>query len=282
MTVFPRSNPASEFYRGFSYPFQAGRFLLQNPGLLKYILVPFLINLAVFSGALYLGLHFFNDFVIHRLPQGDAWYWIFLYYFLWILAALVTAVGVFFSFSVVGNFLASPFNDLLSQRTEEKLAGKRDRGSFSLKIFWHESLQTYKEEGKRMLFFLGGMVLLLFLNLIPWVGTLLYAITSFIFTLFFLDAEFTGFFFSRRHWTFHQQRRYILARKSLMSGFGTAILAILAIPFLQFFCIPVAVVGATSLCLENPEGNWAEQEAEIPGDVSSGQDDQTFHRNGGT
>jgi CysZ protein len=252
MTVLPGSKSASDFYRGFSYPFQAGRFLLKSPGLLKFILIPFLINLIVFSGALYLGLHFFSDFVLHRIPQGEAWYWLFLYYFLWVLAVMVTAVGVFFTFSVVGNFLASPFNDLLSEKTEEKLTGEKDCRSFSLGRFWREGLQTLKEEGKKMLFFLGGMALLLLLNLIPGVGTLLYGVLSFLFTLFFLDAEFTGYFFNRRQLGFKQQRRYILSRKSLMCGFGTAVLAILAIPLFQFFCIPVAVVGATRLCLENP------------------------------
>ncbi len=254
MTVFPGSRSASDFFRGFSYPFQAGRFLLKSPGLLKFILIPFLINLAVFSGALYLGLHFFNEFVLHRLPQGGAWYWLFLYYFLWVLAALATAVGVFFAFAVVGNFLASPFNDLLSEKTEEKLTGIKDLRPFSFRRFWRESLQTLKEEGKKMLFFLGGMALLLLLNLIPGVGTFLYGVLSFVFTLFFLDSEFTGYFFSRRQLSFSRQRRYILSRKLLMCGFGTAVLAILAIPLFQFFCIPVAVVGGTQLCLENPGG----------------------------
>jgi CysZ protein len=32
-----------------------------------------------------------------------------------------------------------------------------------------------------------------------------------------------------------------------MMGFGTGIMGVLGVPFLQFFCIPLGVVGATQL-----------------------------------
>ena len=32
-----------------------------------------------------------------------------------------------------------------------------------------------------------------------------------------------------------------------MLGFGTGVMGVLAVPFLQFFCIPLGVVGATQL-----------------------------------
>jgi CysZ protein len=98
------------------------------------------------------------------------------------------------------------------------------------------------------------MLFLLLLNLIPALGTVLYAVLSVAFTLFFLAVEYTGFVFGRHRRSFRQQRRYLFSRKGLLLGFSTGVLVMLAVPFLQFICIPLAVVGATRLCHDFPEG----------------------------
>jgi len=54
------------------------------------IIVPFLVNVIVLGVAIYWGLFFFNSVVVHYIPQGDAWYWVILSYFLWTTAVLVT------------------------------------------------------------------------------------------------------------------------------------------------------------------------------------------------
>ena len=253
MTPTLRNNPLSNFTRGFAYPFRGGRFILKNPRLLRYILIPFFINTVVFSLSVYFGLDFFNDMVVERIPQGEAWYWALLYYLLWVLAGLVTAVLVFFTFTVVGNLIASPFNDLLSERTEETHRGKAGEGSFSLRQFLRDALRTLIEESKKISLFVVGMILLLLLNLIPGLGTLLYSILSLLFTIFFLAVEYTGYVFGRKQLPFREQRGFISKRKFLTFGFGAGVLCLLAIPFLQFFCIPVAVVGATLLCVEDDQ-----------------------------
>ena len=66
-------------------------------------------------------------------------------------------------------------------------------------------------------------------------------------TIFFLVVEYTGYVFYRKHRTFKEQRRFIFSHKFLMLGFGTGVMGVLAVPFLQFFCIPLGVVGATRL-----------------------------------
>jgi CysZ protein len=106
-------------------------------------------------------------------------------------------------------------------------------------------------ELKKMSLFLIGMVLLLLLNLIPVLGQLVYSVAAILFTLFFLVVEYLGYVFSRKNYSFRDQRRYIWRRKFLTLGFGTGVLCILAVPFLQFFCLPLAVLGATLLWCEN-------------------------------
>jgi CysZ protein len=172
-------------------------------------------------------------------------------------------VLVFFTFTVVGNLIASPFNDLLSERTEETLRGKSGEGAFSLRKFLRDALRTLIEESKKISLFVVGMILLLLLNLIPGLGTLLYSILSLLFTIFFLVVEYTGYVFGRKQLPFREQRGFISGRKFLTFGFGAGTLCLLAIPFLQFFCIPLAVVGATLLCVEagQPPAELAAQDS---------------------
>lgn len=241
-------NPLSNFGRGFSYPFHAGRFIRRHPRLLQYILVPFSINVGAFCLVVYFGLRFFNDIVIRYLPQGEAWYWAFLYYTLWMFAALVTMVLVFFSFTVIGNLIASPFNELLSARAEELLTGRPLTEAFSFGAFVKDTARILAYESKKISVFVLGMLFLLLLNLFPGGSALLYSPLSVLWTMFFLVVEYTGYVFSRRRLPFAAQRHFIFSRKALALGFGAGILCLLAIPLLQFFCIPLGVVGAVQLC----------------------------------
>lgn len=246
MTVSLKKNPASNFSMGFLYPFRAGRFIKRHPLLLKYIIVPFLINVIVFSGAVYWGLTFFNSIVVHYIPQGDAWYWMILSYFIWTVAILVTIVLVFFGFTAIGAIIASPFNDILSEKTEELLTGIPNQEQFVFKIFLRDAIQTVMDESKKIIIFIFLMAFLLPINLLPG-GSLPYSVLSVLLTVFFLVVEYTGYVFARKHLTFRDQRRFIFSHKFMMLGFGTGVMGMLAIPLLQFFCIPFGVVGATQL-----------------------------------
>ena len=246
MTFNLKNNPVANFSRGFLYPFRAGKFIKGHPVLLKYILVPFLINVVVLSIAVYWGLSFFNSIVVHYIPQGDAWYWVILSYFIWTVAILMTMVLVFFVFTVTGAVIASPFNDILSEKTEELLTGIPNEEPFIFKVFLKDALHMVMDESKKILIFGLLMIFLLALNLIPG-GSLPYSILSVLLTIFFLVVEYTGYVFARKHLTFRDQKRFILSRKFLMLGFGAGVMGVLAVPFLQFFCIPLGVVGATQL-----------------------------------
>jgi len=255
MTEQGPRNFVVNFSRGFLAPFRSVRILRHNPRLLQYILIPFIINLVVFTGAVSLGLDFFGNTVVAYIPQGDTWYWAVLYWFLWVVAVLLTAVLVFFSFTVVGNLLASPFNDLLSERTEEVLSGRSNNEPFALGRFIREAWQTVLMEAKKMWIFVVAMVFIVPLNLFPGIGNSIYTVLAICLTLFFLCFEYLGFIMVRKRQFFREQKNFIFARKFLMLGFSCGVMAILAIPFFQMLCIPLAVIGATRL--------WCEEEGLI-------------------
>jgi CysZ protein len=245
--------PVTGFVRGFSYPLRAVKFLGQKPGLLKYLAIPFAINLLVFSLSVYFGLDLFDHLLQAYAPSTEVWYGMILYYLAWAVALLLTTVAVFFSFTVVGNLIASPFNELLSERTEILKSGPLPSERFTIGRFWSEAKRALLVEIKKLIFFVVVMLLLLAVNLIPGIGQAIYAVAAPLFTLFFLVIEYMAFVLMRKQLSFAEQRRYITRQPLLMLGFACAVFCLLAIPFVQFFCIPLAVVGATLLWCDFPQ-----------------------------
>ncbi len=244
--------PVAGFARGFSYPLRAAKFLLKKPGLLRYLAIPLTINVLVFSLSVYFGLDMFEGLLETYAPSTEVWYGLALYYVAWTVAMLLTAVVVFFSFTVVGNLIASPFNELLSERCEELRMGKLPGQRFTLGRFWKEARNALLVECKKLSVFIVIMLLLFSINLIPGVGSMIYAVLAPLFTLFFLVIEYMAFVLMRKQLSFADQRRYVTKRPVMMLGFGLGIFCVLAIPLVQFFCIPLAVVGATLLWCDFP------------------------------
>ena len=153
-------------------------------------------------------------------------------------------VLVFFLFAIVGNLIASPFNDILSEKTELILTGQSRDEPFVLRVFLRESLHTLLDELLKISAFIAGMLVLLLLLLLPAIGPIFYSILSVLWTALFLVVEYTGYVFTRHQLLFKDQRQFIRQRKLASVGFGTGSLCLLAIPFLQFFTIPLGVIGA--------------------------------------
>ncbi len=247
------TNPIIRFSKGFLYPFNSFAFMRRHRSLYKFAILPFIINTLVFTLVVYFGFSYFQEMVMSRLPQGDAWYWLILNYLVIIAAVLVIMVLVFFTFAVFGSLIASPFNDILSERTELILTGEKPGDAFKWRVFWQDTLRTLVSESKKIAIFVVGMLVLLLLHLMPVLGTALYPFLSVAWTALFLVLEYNGYVFSRKRFTFGEQRRVVFKHAALMSGFGLGIFCVLAIPFMQFICIPLGVVGAVRLLYDAGE-----------------------------
>lgn len=247
--------PVAGFARGFSYPLRAIRLFRQQPGLLKYLMIPFSINFVVFSATVYFGLDLFQSMLNTYAPSTEAWYGVLLYYFAWILAMLLSTVLIFFTFTVVGNLIASPFNELLSERVENNVRGMMPEQPFTMKRFWQDAIYAVGTELKKITIFALCMILLFGINFIPGLGAPIYAILAPALTLFFLVVEYMAFVLMRKHMTFKEQRSYVFKHPVMMLGYACAVFVLLAVPFVQFFCIPLAVVGATLLWCDFPAEN---------------------------
>ena len=91
-----------------------GMRLVMQPGLRRFVLLPLLINILVFSAAIWYGVSQFESFLTWMESRIPSWlHW--LDWILWPLFVLVLVILVFYSFTLVANLLASPFNSLLAE-----------------------------------------------------------------------------------------------------------------------------------------------------------------------
>ena len=236
------------FIVGFFSLWNAFRLIRKNPSLYKYIAIPLIINIVVFSGTVYWGFDIFSQLSGQYLAPHDVWYWQVVAAVVKLLAIFVALVIVFFTFTVLGNFIAAPFNDVLSERTEQLITGQLLDERFSLRQIGVDLWRVMRDEVRKMSIFIVLMILLLVLNLLPGIGSMIYAVCSVLLTVFFLIVEYTGYVFSRKHLGFKEQRNFIAANRMTTLGFGLAVMCTLLIPFVQFLTIPLAVVAATHLC----------------------------------
>ena len=222
--------------------------MLTEPGLRAFVLVPLLINTVIFIGAIYLLVTNFTAWVdaLIALWLPD-WGWLdFLIYFLWPLFALVLVLMVYYGFSVVANFIAAPFNGLLSERVEQRLRGVAINSEQSLlKVI----PGTLAREVAKLAYFLPRVFVLLLIGFIP-VVNLAAPLLWFLFSAWMMAIQYIDYPMDNNHVSFKQMKRLLSARRWSAMGFGSLIQIGLLIPVINLILMPAAVIGATVFWVE--------------------------------
>lgn len=229
---------------GFGYAFQGLR-LISRPGLRRYVVIPFLVNVVVFTLLIWLGVDQFEILLDHYLPQ-EGW----LSYFrwlLWPLFAVALLLVIFYSFTLIANLLAAPFNDMLAAKVEAMLSGSPpDEGPGGIMAAVGPAVRS---ELQKIAYFLPRALPLLVLFIVPGIN----AVAPFIWALFSawsLALEYTEYPFGNNGFIFARQRRLMKARRLTSLGFGGGVMLMMLIPGLNFLAMPSAVAGATALWVE--------------------------------
>lgn len=232
---------------GFSY-LPAGFKLLLRPALWPYVLLPLGINILVFGSIVWLAADQFGtlvDALLPTLPEWLAW----LAWLLWLVFVLVAAVIVLFTFSIVANFIAAPFNGLLAEAVERLLTGAAPPASGSLWQAVREAPQALVDELRKLGYFILWAIPLALLSLVPLVNLvtpLLWAL----FSAWMLALQYLDYPLGNHGLRFAAQRQRLRAQPLLGLGFGGAVLIVTLIPLLNLVVMPAAVAGATRLWVE--------------------------------
>ena len=227
--------------------------LISRPGLRRFVLVPLLINIILFSAAVWYGVGRFEGFLTwmdSKIPEWLQW----LDWILWPLFVLALLILVFYSFTLVANFIAGPFNGLLAEKVELYLTGRPLNEGGGWKKAMMELAPTLIDEIKKLLFALFWAVPFLILFLIPGINVAAPALW-FLYTAWILALEYSDYPMGNHGLKFREMRARLRARRVVGLGFGAATAALTMVPVLNFIVMPSAVAGATAMWVEELAGN---------------------------
>ena len=245
-------NPLS----GIGY-FIKGLGLLMAPGVKRFVILPLLINCLLFSFAIWFGFGqisaWINALMTH-LPDWLQWLsWVF-----YLLFGLVCLLIVFFSFSLLANIVAAPFNDLLCAAITKHLAGPNAVAIDEQTPFIQQILPAMGNEVRKLGYFVKWSIPFLVLLLIPGIniiGTVLW----FMYSAWMLNMEYLEYPLSQHNSDFKWQLQQLRNHKILSLSYGSVVSAATLIPVFNFLVMPAAIAGATAIWLDHYAANVADR-----------------------
>jgi CysZ protein len=230
------------------YVLRGALFLWNHPVLWKYAAAPIGMSLLVLSVAYYLLYRFFVSWIGGFV--GQEWYWQALYYVLVVFASVLVLVAFFFIFILLAKAISAPFNELISEKTEELVAGRFHAAPFSFIQLFKDSGRGIAHSLRILAVYLGLIMASLFFLLVPGIGVILYTVTTVLISAYMLAYEYLGCPMDRRRFSFREKRLFLRSHLRWAMGFGLGNALIASIPGLNIMFIPAAVVGGTLLFLD--------------------------------
>ncbi len=208
--------------------------LLTSPELRKFIIIPMLINVVLYSAALILGYFYISDLINQFIPSWLQW----LSWILWPLFFVSFFIAGFFTFSVVANLLAAPFYGKLSAKTLAMVDGK------SVETIEQPLAKVLVAESKRIGYLVTRALPLLILSIIPGLNVIAPFLWA-VFGAWGMALEYLAYPFENEGVLFSEQKILVKSvRFGALSFGGLAVLG-LTIPVLNIIVAPAAVIGAT-------------------------------------
>lgn len=226
------------FFAALSYPLRGVAFVAQRPALWKYFAAALAINLVLFTLLIVLFIHYRTDLVAAIMPaRSPEWLRATLGWF----ASILVLLAGFFLFTVVGNIIAAPFLDAMTERMlrdlGEALPPSRGVARALLRALVNQSLK---------LIFFGVIQGLLLLLLVTPLAFLHPPLSAFLAVLF-LGFEYIDYPLDARHVGVPARFAWLGRHFASALGFGTVLFAVLWVPFLGYLTLPLAVAGAVLL-----------------------------------
>ncbi|HHJ14883.1 MAG TPA: sulfate transporter CysZ [Gammaproteobacteria bacterium] len=217
--------------------------LLARPGLRRFVMGPLLVNLVLFAGLLYQASDWIRaavGWLLSRLPDFLQWLGILLVPLFWLLALVV----VFYSFSLIANFIGAPFNGLLAEAVEAQLGGRTSEVGW--KAVLKDVPQALAAELRKLVYFGLRALPLLLLMWIPVVNVPAGALWL-LFSAWMMCIQYMDYPMGNHRLFFADQRACLRRRPLLAWSFGAAVMLATLVPVVNFAVMPAAVVGATLL-----------------------------------
>lgn len=233
-------------FKGFYY-FISGFALMFKPGVFRYALWPLVINVVIFTVVTVVAFYQFGsllEWMLSFLPGWLEW----LSYVLWPVFALALGLLFFFTFTLVANLVASPFNAPLAHAVELRLGQVSGKMGGKTPIVRTVLKSVTSELRKLQYIFLRALPLLI-LFVIP-VVNIAAPFLWIAFSAWMLTMEYADYPMGNHELNFRQQMGVLKKRRFLSLGFGGSVTLALMIPGLNLIVMPAAVAGATKMWVD--------------------------------
>lgn len=214
--------------------FLQGLKLLASPELRSFLIIPVLINLALYSIALVLGYYYMNDLINSFIPGWLQW----LDWILWPLFFICFFIAGFFTFTVIANIIAAPFYGKLAAKTLAVITGQ------TAATAEQPIAKVMAAEFKRVAYLATRALPLLVLFVIPGLNV----IAPFLWALFGawgMALEYMAYPLENEGVLFSEQKQFAKEIRLGALSFGGLTMVGLTLPVLNIVVAPAAVIGAT-------------------------------------
>jgi CysZ protein len=239
----------NDFFSGTGYLLRGFRLVIR-PELRRFILFPLLINIAMFTAAIWLGISYFETMLGWLLPEQGEWWFETARKAIWILFGAIIFMIVFFAFSVAANIIGAPFNGLLSEKVESCLSGSKPVTTEGTGNIISTAIPAVTNELKKLFYFLFWGIIVFIVLLIPGIN-IISPLAWAVFTSWMLALEYTAYPMENHNICFSAAKRELKKKKSATLGFGITVMFASAVPLVNFFVMPSAVAGATLMWVEH-------------------------------
>ena len=221
--------------------------MLPDPQIRPFVLVPLLTNIVLFIGAIWLLFSKFGGWVAYWLSFLPDWL-SFLDWLLWPLFALLVLVVVYYSFTIVANLIAAPFNGFLSEKVEKRLRGDiiTDEGWKAVIALVPRALAR---ELSKLAYYLPRFIFLLVISFVP-VLNIFSPLLWFLFGSWMMAIQYCDYPMDNNKVSFKNMKLMLKQDRLTSLGFGGLIQVGMLIPLVNLILMPAAVVGATIYWVE--------------------------------
>ena len=233
-----------------SYLFAGARLLLQ-PGLKRFVLVPLAINLVVFAIVTSWLISYFvgiADSFDGWLPSWLSWMsgWV-LGIFTWLFGSvfLVSILLIYgYSFNILTNIIAAPFNGILSEKIEQRIAGTQPDDETLGEMI----PRTISREITKLIYFIPrsiAVALAMFItSFIPGVNFIGIAL-GLLWGAWSMAVQYADYPADNHQIEFKGFRQTLKKNRINSLSFGGLTMAAFMVPVLNIFVMPAAVAGGT-------------------------------------
>ena len=270
---------------GFKYLVQGQKWVGLHGRWFGFGLLPGLVTLVLYTGAL-VGLGYgADDLVSWVTPFADDWTSPWLGIFRGTLTALVFSFGLFLAvitFTAVTLLVGQPFYESLSEEVDRSLGGEVPESGLPL---WRELWISARDSLRVLLRVAFYGILLFACGFIPVIGQTVVPVIGFCVSGFFLAEELTAVAFQRRGVELKERLTLLRGRRMAVHGFGVPLTHAFLVPFVAVFLMPGAVAGATLMARDlrgetagdDRDGDSGENDRDGGNLLSSGGDQEVHH-----